>query len=105
MAKQKSSLAGEIEGLENRKAALEGEIQQSASTAGEQIRTASAEAVAIIHKEADVILQEIKSILEDTLVAGLAVSEASAAQNKSEEAGKELSEFIAEVKRRLGGTR
>lgn len=105
MAKQKSTLAGEIGELESRKALLQGEIGKSATATTEQIQAASAHAITIIQHEADAIRQEVKSILEDTLVAGLAVGEASAVQKKSEQAGKELGELIGEVKRRLGGSR
>jgi hypothetical protein len=105
MAKQKSSLAGEIGELESRKALLQGEISNTANAAAEQIRAASTTAVAMIQHDADAIRQEVKSVLEDTLVAGMAVAEASALQKNSEQSGKELEELMGEVKRRLGGNR
>ncbi len=96
-------LAGEITELENREAVLKGEVSESAAAAAEQIRAASKEAVSVIRQEADVIRKEVKSILEDTLVAGLAVGEMRAVQKNGEEAGKELEELVTEVKRRMGG--
>ena len=103
IVKQKASLVGEIEELENRKFTLQAEIEASASGAAEQIRKAGEEAVSSIQKQTDAIREEMKSILEDTLVAGMAVGEMRAVQKKGEEAGKELEELVTEVKRRLGG--
>jgi hypothetical protein len=101
--KQKSLLVGEIMGLENQKAVLEGEVSRSAAAEVEQIRDASKEAVSGIRHEAVAIREELKTILEDTLVAGLAVGEMSAIQKNGEKAGKELEELVGEVKRRMGG--
>jgi len=101
MTKQKASLTGEITELKNRRAFLQATVGKSASTAAEQIREAGEEAVSIIRQEADSIKGEVKSILEDTLVAGLAVGETSAMQKGTEEAGKELDALIVEVRRRL----
>ncbi len=105
VAKQKSLMLGETAALENRKAVLKGEVSESAAAGAEQIRNAAKEAVSAIRQGADVIGKEIKSILEDTLVTGLAVGEMRAVQKNGEEAGKELEELITEVKRRLGGDR
>ena len=101
--KQKASLVGEIEELEKRKLTLQAEIEASASAAAEQIHKAGEEAVSPIQKQTDAIREEMKAILEDTLIAGLAVGEMGAIQKKGEEAGKELEELVTEVKRRLGG--
>ena len=47
----------------------------------------------------------MKSILKDTLETGLAVGEMMAIQKNSEEAGKELEEFMTKVKSQLGGSK
>jgi len=101
--KQKASLAGEIAELEARRAALQAEVGESASAAAEQIREAAEEAVSIIRQEADSIREEVKSILEDTLAAGVAVGEMMVVQKEGEEAGKELRQLVGEVERRLRG--
>jgi predicted nucleic acid-binding Zn-ribbon protein len=99
---QKSSLVGEIAELEKRKALLQGEIYEGASTAAQQIRAASEEAVSLIRGEATAIGKEVRCIMEDTLVAGVAVGEMLAVQRKSDESGNELEGLLNEVKGGLG---
>jgi chromosome segregation ATPase len=101
MTKQKASLAGEVTELENRRAALQSEVEKSASSAAGQIQQAGDKAVSAIQQEADAIRKGMKSILEDILLAGQAVAEMVAMQEKGEEAGKQLEELIAEVQHRL----
>jgi len=101
--KQKASLVGEVEELENRKLTLRAEIGASASAAAEQIHKAGKEAVASIQKQTDAIEGKMKSILKDTLETGLAVGKMMAIQKNSEEAGKELKALMTEVKWQLGG--
>lgn len=101
--KQKAFLAGEIAELEARRASLQAEVGESASAAAEQIREAAEQAVSMIWQEADSIREEVKSVLEDTLAAGMAVGEMAVVQKEGEKAGKELEELIGEVKRRLRG--
>ncbi len=103
--KQKSLLIGEIIDLESRKAVLSSEVSDAAAAGAEQIRAASKEAVSMIRQEAETIREQIKINMEDTLVAGLAVGEMRALQNKGEEAGKELKELVNEVKLRMGESR
>jgi vacuolar-type H+-ATPase subunit D/Vma8 len=102
---QKSSLAGEIAELEKRKALLQGEIHEGASAAAQQIRTTAEEAVSLIRQEEAAIGKEMKSIMEDTVVAGVAVGEMRAIQSKDAESWKELEGLLNEVKGRLGGRR
>ncbi|MFC1977772.1 hypothetical protein ACFLWS_05865 [Chloroflexota bacterium] len=101
IVKQKSSVVGEIEELENRKAKLQVEVENTASGAAKMIHEAGMEAVASIRQEADLIKEELASILEKTLVTGLAVGEAAGLQKKGEKAGKELDDLIMEVKHQL----
>jgi len=101
--KQKASLVGEIEELENRKFTLQAEIAASASGAAEQIHKAGEEAVSSIQKQTDAIKGKMKSILKDTLETGLVVGKMMAIQQNSEESGKELEALLTEVKRQLGG--
>ncbi len=103
MTKQKASILSEVAELENRRAVLQAEVGKSASAAAEQIREAGEEAVSIIQQEADSIKGEVKSILKDTLEAGLAVGEMVAIQKKGEEGVKELEEFVTEIRHRLEG--
>lgn len=105
LVNQKSSLAGEIAELEKRKALLQGEIHEGASAAVQQIRAASEEAVSLIRQEAAAIGKEMKAIMEDTLVAGVAVGEMMAVQRKDAESWKELEGLLNEVRGRLGGRR
>ena len=56
-----------------------------------------------IHEEVEAIRKELNSILEDTLIAGLAVGEMRTSQKSCEQAGKELGELVGEVQRRIGG--
>ncbi len=102
MTKQKASLTGEITELKNRRAFLQTAVGKSASAAAEQIREAGEEAVSIIRQEVDSIKGEVKSILEDTLEAGLAVGEMMAMQKQGEDARKEFEAFIVEIRHRLG---
>jgi len=101
IVKQKSSVVGEIEELENRKATLQAEVENTASGAAKMIQEASIEAVASIRQETGRITEELTSILEKTLVTGLAVGEAAGLQKKGEKAGKELEDLIVEVKHQL----
>ena len=101
IVKQKSSVVGEIEELENRKATLQAEVENTASGAAKMIQEAGTEAVASIRQEAGLIKEELTSILEKTLVTGLAVGEAAGLQKKGEKAGKELNGLIMEVKHQL----
>lgn len=103
--KQKASLVGEVEELENRKLTLRAEIGASASAAAEQIHKAGKEAVASIQKQTDAIEGKMKSILKDTLETGLAVGKMMAIQKNSEEVGKELEEFMTKIKSQLGGSK
>jgi chromosome segregation ATPase len=100
---QKASLVGKIEELENRKAALQAEVDKAASGAAEQIRKAGEEAVSSIQKQTGSIKGEMKSILKDTLETSLAVGKMMAMQKNSEESGKELEALITGVKWQLGG--
>ena len=100
--KQKSLLIGEIIDLENRKAVLIGEVSNAAAAGVEQIGVASKETVSAIRQEADTISKELKAILEDTMVASIAVGEMKVLQNNGEESGKELEKVINEVKLRIG---
>lgn len=99
--KQKAFVMGEIEELENRKATLQAEVENTASGAAKMIQEAGMEAVASIRQEAGLIKEELTSILEKTLVTGLAVGEAAGLQKKGEKAGKELKDLIVEVKHQL----
>ncbi|MBA7641355.1 hypothetical protein ES703_49032 [subsurface metagenome] len=99
--KQKAFVMGEIEELENRKATLQAEVENTASGAAKMIQEAGTEAVASIRQEAGLIKQELTSILEKTLVTGLAVGEAAGLQKKGEEGVKELEDLVVEVKRQL----
>ncbi len=99
--KQKAFVMGEIEELENRKATLQAEVENTASGAAKMIQEAGTEAVAYIRQEAGLIKEELTSILEKTLVTGLAVGEAAGLQKKGEKAGKELEDLIMEVKHQL----
>lgn len=101
MTKQKASLTGEVSELKNRKAVLKAEVGQSASAAAKHIQEAGEKAMSAIRQEADAIREEVKSVLGDILDVGLAVGEMVAMQKGGEEAGKELEELVAEVKRRL----
>jgi len=103
MRKEKSFLTGEIEELENKKAALQGETCESASLASQTIRNASEEAVSQIRQESEAIRGQLKGILSDILVAGGAVAEMKAMERKGEESIKELADFIKEVKSRVEG--
>ncbi|MFC2010956.1 hypothetical protein ACFLUR_01525 [Chloroflexota bacterium] len=101
IVKQKSSVVGEIEELENRKATLQAEVENTASGAAKMIHEAGTEAVASIRQEAGLIKEELTSIMEKTLVTGLAVGEAAGLQKQGEKAGKELEDLITEVKHQL----
>lgn len=101
IAKQKASVMGEIEELENRKATLQAEVEYTASGAAKMIQEAGTEAVALIHKETGHITEELKSILEKTLVTGLAVKEAAGLQKETEKTGKELEDLMVKVKSQL----
>ncbi len=101
IVKQKASVMGEIEELENRKAKLQAEVENTASGAAKMIHEAGVEAIASIRQETGLIKDELMSILEKTLVAGLAVGEAAGLQKKGEKAGKELEDLVVEVKRQL----
>ncbi len=100
--KQKSLLTGTIIDLESRREVLNSEVSRAAAAGAEQIRVASQETVSAIMQEADVIKKELKTILEDTMVAGLAVGEMKVLQNNGEESGKELEKVVNEVKLRIG---
>jgi len=100
--KQKASILGEVAGLENWKLTLQAEIGTSASGAAEQIHKAGEEAVSSIQKQTDAIKGKMKSILKDTVETGLAVGKMIAIQQNSEEAGKELEEFMTKVSQQLG---
>jgi len=99
--KQKAFVMGEIEELENRKATLQAEVENTASGAAKMIQEAGTEAVAYIRQEAGLIKEELTSILEKTLVTGLTVGEAAGLQKKGEKAGKELEDLIMEVTHQL----
>jgi len=99
--KQKAFVMGEIEELENRKATLQAEVENTASGAAKMIHEAGVEAIASIRQETGLIKEELTSILEKTLVTGLAVGEAAGLQKKGEKAGKELEDLIVEVKHQL----
>ncbi len=99
--KQKAFVMGEIEELENRKATLQAEVENTASGAAKMIQEAGTEAVASIRQEAGLIKEELTSILEKTLVTGLAVGEAAGLQKKGEKGVKELEDLVVEVKRQL----
>jgi len=99
--KQKAFVMGEIEELENRKATLQAEVENTASGAAKMIHEAGVEAIASIRQETGLIKEELTSILEKTLVTGLAVGEAEVLQKKGEKAGKELEDLIVEVKHQL----
>ncbi|MFC1995515.1 hypothetical protein ACFLVM_01375 [Chloroflexota bacterium] len=101
IVKQKSSVVGEIEELENRKATLQAGVENTASGAAKMIQEAGTEAVASIRQEAGLIKEELTSILEKTLVTGLAVGEAAGVQKKGEKAGKELEALVVEVKHQM----
>ena len=101
IVKQKSSVMGEIEELENRKATLKAEVENTASGAAKMIQEASIEAVASIRQETGRITEELTSILEKTLVTGLAVGEAAGLQKKGEKAGKELEALVVEVNHQM----
>jgi len=101
IVKQKSSVVGEIEELENRKAKLHAEVENTASEAAKMIHRAGMEAVASIRQEAGLIKEELTSIMDKTLVTGLAVGEAAGLQKQGEKAGKELEDLITEVKHQL----
>lgn len=99
--KQKAFVIGEMEELENRKATLQAEVENTASGAAKMIQEAGTEAVASIRQEAGLIKEELTSILEKTLVTGLAVGEAAGLQKKGEKGVKELEDLVVEVKRQL----
>lgn len=101
LGNKKSFLAGEIAELEMIKAVLQGEIRESASIASQEIRDTSGEAISLIRQEAEAVREQMKHILEDTLVAGVAIGEMRVLQRKGEESWKELEGFLNEVKRRL----
>ena len=103
--KQKSLLTGEIIDLESRKEVLNSEVSSAAAAGVEQIGVASKETVSAIRQEADAIKKELKALLEDTMVAGLAVGEMKVLQNNGEESGKEFEKVVNEVKLRIGKSR
>jgi chromosome segregation ATPase len=103
MKNEQSFLTGEIAELENRKAVLQGETQESVSLASQVIRDASEEAVSQIRQEAEAIRNELKATLADILTAGAAVGEMKAMQRKGEQSCRELEAFLKEVKSRVEG--
>ena len=103
--KQKSLLTGEIIDLENREAVLTSQVSDAASVGAEQIQAASKAAVTAIKHETDAIKSKLNALLEDAMVAGVAVGEMRAAQKNAEESGKEFERVLNEVKLRIEGSR
>ena len=103
MKNEKFFLTGEIAELENSKAVLQGQTQESASLASQKIRDASEEAVSQIQQEGEAIREQLKAILADILIAGGAVAEMTAVERKGEESFRELEHFLKEAKNRVEG--
>ena len=100
---EQSFLTGEIAELENRKAVLQGEIQESVSLASQVIGDASEQAVSRIGQETEAIGKQLQAILADVFTAGTAVAEMKAMERKGGESCRELESVLKEVNSRLEG--
>ncbi len=100
---EQSFLTGEIAELENRKAVLQGEIQESVSLASQVIRDASKKAASQIRQETEAIGKQVKAVLMDAFTAGTAIAEMKAMERKGGESCRELEDVLKEVNSRLEG--
>jgi predicted nucleic acid-binding Zn-ribbon protein len=99
---QKSVLTGEIAALENKKSILQGEIGQSASSVIGEIKAVGENAVSELKQQADDIRAEINTLFAEALRLTVIVNEIKAAAKKGEESEKSLSNFVEDIKGRMG---